>query len=113
MKKTLIINNMNPEYLSHRLREVKIKKLQSSNKNGPMPSFGQIAKNVGSSLVKNTISVVQGNDLKLSGNEAEKRLEICKSCEFFEKNAQRCSKCGCYMAVKTYLKAEHCPVGKW
>jgi hypothetical protein len=104
---------MNPEYLSHRLKEVKIKRLHSSNKGSNMPSYAQIAKNVGSSLVKNTISVVQGNDLKISSEEAQKRLDICKTCEFFDKNSQRCSKCGCYLSVKTYLKAEHCPIGKW
>lgn len=104
---------MSPEHLNKRLQEVKIKQLQSSNKGGLMPSYGQIAKNVGSSLVKNTISVIQGNDLKISNEEAQKRLDICKACVFFDKNAQRCSKCGCYLSVKTYLKAERCPVGKW
>mgnify|MGYP000326126398 CR=1 FL=1 len=61
---------MSPEHLNKRLQEVKIKQLQSSNKSGLMPSYGQIAKNVGSSLVKNTISVIQGNDLKISNEEA-------------------------------------------
>lgn len=104
---------MNPQYLSQRLQEVKIKNLQSSVKARPMPSYAQMAKNVGNSLMKNTISVVQGNELRLSKEEAEKRESICKSCEFYEKSSSRCTKCGCFLAVKTYLKAEHCPVGKW
>lgn len=72
-----------------------------------------MARNVGSSIVKNVVSVAKGNDLKISSEEAEKRLGICKTCQFFDKTSQKCSKCGCYLAVKTYLKAEHCPVHKW
>lgn len=109
----MLIINMNPEYLSHRLQEVKIKNLQTSIKGRSMPSYAQMAKNVGSSLIKNTISVVQGNDLRLSKEEAERRQNICNSCPFFENSSSRCTKCGCYLAVKTYLKAEHCPIGKW
>ncbi len=108
-----LLINMNSDYLNRRLQETKIKNLQSSNKSGSMPSYVQMARNAGSSLLRNSISVVQGNDLRLSKEEAERRQNICNSCPFFEKSSSRCGKCGCYLAVKTYLKAEHCPVGKW
>jgi hypothetical protein len=32
---------------------------------------------------------------------------------FFDSLSERCSRCGCFLSVKTYLKAEKCPVGKW
>lgn len=46
-------------------------------------------------------------------SEAEERLEICKTCEFFRKGNQTCSKCGCFMTMKATLKQSTCPVGKW
>ena len=41
------------------------------------------------------------------------RLEICKTCEFFRARFNQCSKCGCFMNIKTTLKKATCPVGKW
>lgn len=41
------------------------------------------------------------------------RLQICKSCEWFRQKTKTCSKCGCFMKLKTTLKKAQCPVGKW
>ena len=41
------------------------------------------------------------------------RLEICQGCEFFRKRFQQCSKCGCFMKLKTMIDKARCPVGKW
>jgi hypothetical protein len=41
------------------------------------------------------------------------RLEICRGCEFFKPRTERCSKCGCFMKLKTKLENAKCPVGKW
>ena len=78
-----------------------------------LPSMLEMAKNAGGSLWRNTKAAVRGEKLKLTKEEAERRLDICRSCPFFRKDDERCSKCGCYLSSKTYLKAEHCPVGKW
>jgi len=40
------------------------------------------------------------------------RLSICSSCEFYKITTQ-CSKCGCFMPLKTKLAEAQCPVGKW
>ena len=42
----------------------------------------------------------------------DKRLELCKGCEFFLITKQ-CSKCGCYMPGKVTLSNAECPIGKW
>jgi hypothetical protein len=104
---------MNPDFFKKRLDETRQKQLRSSNKQISMPSVGQMARNLGRSVVSNAVSVAQGNNLRLTPEEANRRLSICKKCEFFEALSQRCSKCGCFMAVKSYLKAEKCPVGRW
>ena len=42
-----------------------------------------------------------------------KRLDICKGCEFLFKPTNTCKKCGCFMDVKTKIATSSCPVGKW
>ena len=43
----------------------------------------------------------------------EKRLAICRECEFFVSFTQQCLKCGCLMPLKTKLADAYCPVHKW
>lgn len=78
-----------------------------------LPSMTQMAKNVLGSLGKVVKAAASGQGVKVTQETAEARLAICRSCPFFRHTDERCSKCGCYMAVKTYLRAEKCPVGKW
>lgn len=103
---------MDKEALKQSLQNARIAKLQASTKPA-MPSVGAMTRSVAQSMVRNVQSVAAGNPLRLSEDEAKKRLDICKTCEFFNASQTRCTKCGCFMAVKTYLKAERCPVGKW
>lgn len=93
----------------------RFEELRKNNKlnESSYPSTLDMAKNLVSSISQNVKSVVSGNDLKLSEAEANARLRICKGCEFFDQSYSRCKKCGCLMAIKTYLKAEKCPIGKW
>jgi hypothetical protein len=103
---------MDANYLKARLDQTRQRQLQSSNK-PQMPSLGRMAVNATQSVIRNAASVAQGNSLKLDPAEANKRLSICQGCEYFSSGSQRCQKCGCFLSVKTYLKAEKCPVGKW
>ncbi len=103
---------MDKNALKQSLQNERIAKLQASNKSA-MPSMGTITRNIAQSVVHNIQSVAAGNALRLTEEEANARLEICKTCEFFNSIQSRCTRCGCFMAVKTYLKAEKCPVGKW
>lgn len=41
----------------------------------------------------------------------EKRLLICKSCDFL--NAGTCLKCGCYVELRAAAKISRCPAKKW
>jgi uncharacterized paraquat-inducible protein A len=106
----MLIINMNEQELKNSLMNNRIQKLAGSNK---MPSIPAMAGNLTKSVINNAKSVISGNSLKTSPEEANRRLSICKGCEFFNSQQERCGKCGCYMAVKTYMKAERCPVGKW
>jgi rRNA maturation endonuclease Nob1 len=100
---------MDKEQLKLKLAEIK----KSLPQNPSYPSTPQMVKNVALSIVNNVQSVLQGNNLKSSTDDASKRLSVCKSCSFFDESQERCKKCGCKLAIKTYLKAEKCPIGKW
>lgn len=43
----------------------------------------------------------------------EYRLSICNTCPAFRPYTQRCSKCGCFMQLKTTLQRAKCPLDKW
>jgi hypothetical protein len=43
----------------------------------------------------------------------EERLAICMECPALNKNLMKCTKCGCFMQLKSTLRQATCPVGKW
>jgi hypothetical protein len=43
----------------------------------------------------------------------EYRLSICNECPFLNKRLMQCTKCGCFMKLKSTLKQATCPKGKW
>lgn len=49
----------------------------------------------------------------ISKEESEKRLNICKGCEFLFTPTNQCKKCGCFMNIKTKMFHASCPIGKW
>lgn len=42
-----------------------------------------------------------------------KRLDICLGCDRLRKSVNVCRECGCFMALKTWLKDAKCPLNKW
>jgi len=52
--------------------------------------------------------------LKFSVEElATERMKICKSCPNFKPVSKQCSKCGCFMDLKTKLLDASCPIELW
>ena len=102
---------MNKNLLKQAIEESRIRSLQSSRKQ--FPSVPRMVANLGAEVVNNIKSVASGQPFRVEDEEAKKRRSICETCEFFNKSQERCTKCGCFMAVKVYLKASHCPIGKW
>ena len=49
----------------------------------------------------------------LSDEDTSARLDICRSCEFFNNLTKQCKQCGCMMHLKAKMKESSCPVGKW
>lgn len=48
-----------------------------------------------------------------SKEEIEYRLAICNECPALRKRLMKCTKCGCYMQLKSTLQQAKCPIGKW
>ena len=44
---------------------------------------------------------------------ARERYETCKTCPSFVKFTTQCKQCGCVMRMKTKVKGQVCPLGKW
>ena len=64
------------------------------------------------------IDAVTPLDLLHSDNYTTKeirneRFDICKGCDRLFKPTRTCKECGCFMAMKTWLKGADCPIGKW
>lgn len=41
--------------------------------------------------------------------EQDRRMAICRTCEFFDSGQTRCRKCGCHASLKARIATEHCP----
>lgn len=44
---------------------------------------------------------------------AKNRMAICLGCPELIKVTKQCTKCGCFMHLKTKLENAVCPIGKW
>ena len=74
-----------------------------------LPSKVQMAKNLASAAKDHAKTGFAHAENEVQ----ESRLEICRGCEFYIPEQDRCAKCGCYLKSKSAWKASRCPVGKW
>jgi Family of unknown function (DUF6171) len=44
--------------------------------------------------------------------ERKIRISLCKECDELTQ-FNKCSKCNCFMPIKTWLKSSKCPLEKW
>ncbi len=78
----------------------------------PMPSLAAQAMNVAGAVVSEAAAIVK-SEPPVPPEEAQRRYAICEQCDCFNVVDARCSKCGCYMRVKTAFRSATCPDGKW
>lgn len=81
------------------------------------PSFRQMAKTATEAAARAGAAAVKGEPVYATEEKFQQRLATCNGCEWLDKAAMRCGKCGCFvekMVVgKCRLETEKCPVGKW
>lgn len=51
--------------------------------------------------------------LLVSDEIYEERLNICKSCEWYDPEPIRCKQCGCWLEHKARMGLDSCPIGSW
>lgn len=56
---------------------------------------------------------LRGQPLRVSSDEARRRLAVCASCNSYRASDKTCAECGCYIAAKARLASEQCPSDKW
>ena len=80
----------------------------------PLPSLPTRIANLTGQVLQEALDVAQGVD-PVTPEEAEKRIEICRSnvCGKWRASDETCSACGCYMKSKTPWRSAVCPVGLW
>jgi len=79
------------------------------------PSLSEQGKNLAKfsfDLIKNAL---QSGALMVSEEIKAQRLEICKSCEWYDDSNEqsRCKKCGCFVIPKVSFALDSCPENKW
>lgn len=68
-----------------------------------------LAKNFGNAIINHASDGFK----KVTNEEFENRLNICKGCDQFDANEERCKNCGCFLKYKAAWNSEKCPLSKW
>lgn len=82
---------------------------QAIKSNAKSPNIIEKASNFANSIIKH----ISNGMVKASDSVKQERMNICKSCPFFNSENTTCNKCGCFLEVKTGWASEKCPEGKW
>ena len=87
-----------------------------------LPPASQIVRNIATDHWRSLKAFIKGSQVITTQEEAERRWEICKGCEFLlydqtnpdtNKKDGRCSHCACFMNVKVHYAVAECPIDKW
>ena len=87
-----------------------------------LPPASQMVRNIAVDHWNSLKSWLRGSQVITTQEEAQRRWEICKGCEFLlydetnpdtNKKDGRCSHCACFMNVKVHYAVAECPIGKW
>lgn len=73
----------------------------------------QMAKTVAQAGIDTIKHIVSGKGAICSQEEEDARMAICKKCQFYIPEKNRCQKCGCFLTLKLKLKAVSCPIRLW
>lgn len=57
--------------------------------------------------------IVNGNELFVSNEIRQNRMNVCLSCEWYDAEQVRCKSCGCFLEQKTQYTSQSCPQNKW
>lgn len=60
-------------------------------------------------------NAIVGNDILVSEEEKQRRLDVCKGCPALQNLAgqMQCGDCGCFLKLKAGLNSMVCPRNSW
>ncbi len=59
------------------------------------------------------MDILNPNTVWVNESVSSARYAICKACPELIKLTKQCSKCGCFMNIKTRMEKADCPMRKW
>ena len=74
-----------------------------------LPSVGEMALNFAGAVARD----LKAGRPRRAPEGVEFILTICRDCEHWRSDDQRCGKCGCWIRKKASWAEEHCKLGKW
>ena len=77
------------------------------------PSLFEQGKNLAAFSFEVVKNAMTGGALFVSDKIKNERMEICKSCEFYDEKENKCIECGCLLEYKTQFALDSCPKQKW
>lgn len=79
------------------------------------PSLQQQGKNLAKFTFEVLKEAMKGGKEKLfvGADVQKKRLDICKTCTYYDPSQGRCKHCGCFLLQKVKFSLESCPIDKW
>ena len=75
-------------------------------------TFSDKVKGVAGAIADTAVRAATGQPILASADEAEARMQICISCDYFQPEGEKCSICNCPMRIKTKLGGGYCPLKK-
>ena len=77
------------------------------------PSLPEQGANLSKFIFEIIKKSVRGDALLVSEEVQAERMEICRTCEYFDPQQVRCRHCGCWLEQKTKYALDSCPLEKW
>lgn len=77
------------------------------------PSINDQVKNFTQFIQDAIMDAVSGNEVFVTEEVKEQRLNTCNQCEYFNSEQVRCIKCGCFLEHKSSFTASKCPINLW
>lgn len=77
------------------------------------PSIPEQGKNLAKFIFDVIKTTWNGDHLTVSDEVYEERLDVCRSCEWYDESQNRCRHCGCFLREKARYAIDSCPIKKW
>ena len=89
--------------------------LSSCGEDCDEPSFWDKLKGLASDMKNMAKRMLKDGEALVDEDTRNKRLYECMKCEFRDPNSDtvKCTKCGCYMKIKTWISSSECPINIW